>query len=179
MVWRQRVTWSVRLSQTDTTLGTRRFMMVRRKTASASTTSEQQGLVMLSTNDFGARGNSMATISSSAVIAVSVVLSQTCFASEITCPHAQQGARLKNVALFDGPPSELASLVPDSVFETEMDSRAEWDVSYIFQAGRHLYVRCEYGSTIPAVIIEPPASTGTCAFLSGRNGDVSLSCGAR
>ena len=78
--------------------------------------------------------------------------------------------------MYDGPPSERADLMPDSFHGTKRVGRSEWDVAYIFRAGRRLYVSCDYGPTIAAVVKEPPTTTTTCVLLSHRDGNVSLSC---
>jgi hypothetical protein len=123
----------------------------------------------------------ISSLSSSAAIAAiaACVLSQAALADAVACPQTQHGVRLKTVTLFDGPPSEHADLAPDSFRETKGVGRSEWDVAYIFQAGRRLYVQCDYGPTTPAVTVEPAASTSRCVFLSKPDGNVSLTCGAR
>lgn len=127
----------------------------------------------------------MATTSTSlsrpaiAAIGLWAVLSGCAAAGATSCPENHAGFRLKTVMVFDGPPSEHADLMPDSYHENKGVGRSEWDVAYIFQAGRHLFVKCDYGPSVPAVILEPEPSTQQCVFLSKRDGAVSLTCGSR
>lgn len=127
----------------------------------------------------------MATISSLstsvavAVICACVALPEAAGASDASCPQTQHGVGLKTVTLFDGPPKDHADLVPDSFHEAEGIGRSEWDVTYIFQAGRRLYVQCDYGPTVPVVVLQPVASTKKCVYLSQRDGTVSLTCRVR
>lgn len=99
--------------------------------------------------------------------------------SEVRCPDRQAGTALTTVTLFDGPASEKAALVPDTSQKTAEGIRSRWSVAYIFQAGRRLYVECQYGPKGPLITLVPEASTYQCEFLSRRTGQVSLSCQAR
>jgi hypothetical protein len=100
-------------------------------------------------------------------------------AGETSCPQVQAGARLVSVTLFDGPPSEHADLVPDSYRKTRDGGRSEWDVAYVFQAGRQLHVECKYGDKAAPVVIEPPPSTTRCEFVTRAKGAKSLTCMSR
>jgi hypothetical protein len=106
-------------------------------------------------------------------------MSVSAFADEVGCPKTHAGAPLVTVTLFDGPPSEHADLMPDTVHESNSGSKSEWDVAYIFEAGRRLFVECQYGPKITPVIIEPSPSTSKCEFLSQGVGKKSLVCRSR
>ncbi|MFA5121804.1 STY0301 family protein [Zavarzinia sp.] len=97
-------------------------------------------------------------------------------AAEVACPAAQGGAPLANVTLFDGPPEELASLVPDdSTRDKNGDTRSTWDVSYIPQAGRTLYVQCDYGKATAPVTLKAEG-VQSCAFVQHKDKTLSLTC---
>jgi hypothetical protein len=121
----------------------------------------------------------MATISS-LLIRLSAILVMipplSALAGEIHCPSVREGAKLSTVTLFDGPPSEHADLMPDSSREGKGGTRSEWQVAYIFKAGRRLYVECKYGPTISAVMLEPEPSTYKCEFASQGDSTISLTC---
>jgi hypothetical protein len=53
---------------------------------------------------------------------------------------ASKSQPLRTFTVFDGPPSEQASLVPDSAGK---DS-SSWELGYIYDAGRSVWVRCQY-----------------------------------
>lgn len=96
-------------------------------------------------------------------------------AEQASCPDNHAGARLTTVVLFDGPPSEHADLMPDKSRKLKNGGvESTWDVAYIFQAGRKLYVECQYGSSTSHVTVEP-ANVKICVF-SNSNNRISLSC---
>ena len=121
----------------------------------------------------------MATISSLLIRAAIVALAAapvSVSAGEIRCPTTHAGSQLTTVTLFDGPPSEHADLEPDTFHQSKGGSRSEWDVAYIYQAGRHLFVECQYGPNAASVILEPVPSTYTCEFVSQGAKNISLVC---
>jgi hypothetical protein len=124
----------------------------------------------------------MAIISSSlsrlACLALAVLEISAC-AGEVACPQTQSGERLATVTLFDGPPSEHADLMPDSFRKTKDGGRSEWDVAYIFEADRKLFVECQYGGKVAPVVIEPKPSTTRCVFVTHDRGHKSLTCVSR
>jgi hypothetical protein len=113
-----------------------------------------------------------------AALALALPATASC-AGETACPQVQAGARLVTVTLFDGPPSEHADLMPDSYRKTRDGGRSEWDVAYVFKAGRQLYVECKYGDKVAPVVIEPATSTTHCAFVTRDKGQKSLTCVSR
>jgi hypothetical protein len=119
-------------------------------------------------------------IISSLLIRVTVLalptLPITAFGGEIRCPQLHEGARLTTVTLFDGLPSEHADLMPDTFRKSKSGSRSEWEVAYIFKAGRRLYVECQYGPKVSTVILEPEPATDKCEWLSQANKNVSFVC---
>jgi len=60
------------------------------------------------------------------------------------CP-ARADHPLRFVDVFDGAPSDMATLVPDQAGE----SSGYWQLGYVYDAGRFVTVRCKYadGST--------------------------------
>lgn len=115
----------------------------------------------------------------SVAIVAWAAMSVSAFAGEGGCPKTHAGGHLVTATLFDGPPSEHADLMPDTFHESKSGSRSEWDVAYIFEAGRHLFVECQYGPKVSAVILEPGPSTYKCEFLSQGDGKKSLMCKSR
>ncbi|MDY0743307.1 STY0301 family protein [Paucibacter sp. R3-3] len=109
----------------------------------------------------------------------SLALSALCSiaqAGEAACPSEKGGERLASASVFDGPPSEHADLVPDRHRQTKDGSRSEWDVAYVFEAGRQLYVECRYRGNTEPVVIEPPPATTLCTFVTRHRGRSSLGC---
>ncbi|HUB13350.1 MAG TPA: STY0301 family protein [Acetobacteraceae bacterium] len=99
--------------------------------------------------------------------------------TQIRCPDAQQGSPLATVTLFDGPPSEHADLEPDNFHKTRQGTWSEWDVAYIFKAGRQLYVQCQYAQHAASVMLEPGPGTYQCEYVTEAGGKVSLTCKSR
>ncbi len=121
----------------------------------------------------------MATISSWLTSLASLSLAAFCASSqaaESACPKAQAGRQLASVSIFDGPPAERADLVPDRYRETKDGGRSEWDVAYVFEAGRKVYVECRYGGRQAPIVIEPAATTTTCTWITRHDGRSALGC---
>ena len=66
--------------------------------------------------------------------------------------------------------------MPDTFREEKNNSRSEWDVAYIYKAGRKLFVECQYGAKAPPIVLEPGPSTVTCEFLVQGSDNMSLVC---
>src|ERR1700722_15542738 len=94
-------------------------------------------------------------------------------AEEVRCPAANAGAQLATVVLFDGPPSEHADLMPDRYRKGKSGGQSDWNVTYIFKAGRHLFVECQYGAKIPSIVLEATAA-GLCTFSTNNDAGNSL-----
>jgi hypothetical protein len=47
---------------------------------------------------------------------------------------------LRYVDVFDGAPSEMATLVPDDAGE----KKGDWQLGYVYDAGRYVTIRCKY-----------------------------------
>ena len=96
-------------------------------------------------------------------------------AEEFGCPSAHSGGPLVSATLFDGPPSEHADLMPDHYRKSKRGGQSDWNVAYIFQAGRRLYVECQYGSKISSIVLEAPR-VDACTYASNGKRRKSLTC---
>lgn len=90
----------------------------------------------------------------------------------IDCPASiKEGHKerlLANVQLFDGDPSELASLVPDSEDETVWTITPEmW--AYQKKEGRDMFLVCSYKGAKNAVTLKVPADTPKCTMQLHRH----------
>jgi hypothetical protein len=61
-------------------------------------------------------------------------------AQDAECASYHHGLPLYLVAVFDGPPEKLASLEADHSHRYEV-----WDVGYVYDASRKVYLVCHYG----------------------------------
>ena len=84
---------------------------------------------------------------SSRILVGLIALALTGSAKELKCPSSHDKNALTTVDLFDGPPEQMADLVPDFSKGTSDHVYASWDVGYIFAAGRKLYVVCSYSGS--------------------------------
>lgn len=83
------------------------------------------------------------SLNRAAAAVLSLGLLSTCAAQPVAgvqaCP-LRVGTTLRFVDVFDGPPDELASLVPDRAGQ----SSGYWNLGYVYEAGRFVTVRCRY-----------------------------------
>jgi len=80
------------------------------------------------------------------IFSVALVLSPigTAHAQEAKCPSYHGKHPLTSVVVFDGPPEQRADLMPDVSKGSGDHAYASWDVSYIFDSGRNLFLVCRY-----------------------------------
>jgi hypothetical protein len=100
-----------------------------------------------------------------------LLLLPTAVAAEARCPASNGGAGLRTVTLFDGPPSEHADLAPDSVAKVAGGTRSAWQVAYVFEAGRQLFVECDYGRRGGKVVLKPERGVRRCLFEAKASGN--------
>lgn len=110
--------------------------------------------------------------STSAVLAL--LLAAAAGAQGAACPATSGGAPLSFITVFDGPPSENASLVPDGVRRSKGAEVSTWDVRGVYRAGRTVHLKCEYGAGAPIVV---PVKRAAVCRSTRRGGRPSLSCG--
>lgn len=67
-------------------------------------------------------------------------------AEYVACPASSNGRPLSFITVFDGSPSDKASLVPDSTRRITGGEISTWQVDDIYKAGRIIYISCEYGN---------------------------------
>jgi hypothetical protein len=100
-------------------------------------------------------------------------------AQELRCPSYEGRKALTTVDLFDGPPEQLADLVPDISKGTGDHAYASWKVGYIFTAGRKLYIVCSYtgAQQTSKVILKSDKKVDSCIFRThGKTRPAELSC---
>jgi hypothetical protein len=98
-----------------------------------------------------------------ALASLLVIAGPAC-AQGASCPAYQEKNRLVTVTLFDGPPSEMASLMPDVSKGSGDHAYASWDVGYIFDAGRSLYLACEYSGSKKTTAIKVEKKVQQCTY---------------
>lgn len=115
----------------------------------------------------------MATTSTwlnSFVLGAALVLAGTACAQEASCPSYEAKKPLTSVVVFDGPPEEMADLMPDVSKGSGSNAYASWDVGYIYDAGRTLFLVCRYGSTQPSgtitVTLKVEKRVAQCVYRS-------------
>lgn len=90
-------------------------------------------------------------------------------AAEI-CP-ARSGQFPRYLSVFDGPPEEMADLVPD----TDSAGSSFWDLAYVYDAGRIVTIRCKYADgTIADMPL--PDRIKRCRYKPGPNRTARVFC---
>ena len=87
-----------------------------------------------------------------------------------SCP-VKENTTLKNIDLFDGDPKENAYLMLDE----EGTNKGSLDVSYVYEANRHITLRCKYSdASIEDLRILQPVRE--CSYVMDKSGKLSASC---
>ena len=89
---------------------------------------------------------------------------------------------LSGLTVFDGPPEELASLVPDGDSEDGKTTTESWTLA---ANPRGYWITCHYASTTVTLTQRLPDSAARCdvvrdkelSFIGGQNVVRSMSCG--
>lgn len=111
------------------------------------------------------------------VVWVILALAGTACAQEVKCPPYQGKNPLSSVSLFDGPPSEKADLMPDISRGSGDHGYASWDVGYLFDAGRSLFLVCRYMGLEQATIVKASKKVEHCVYRThGSTKPAELSC---
>jgi hypothetical protein len=86
------------------------------------------------------------------------------------CPsHDRQPLRFVDV--FDGPPEELATLVPDK----DGNLSGYWLLGYVYDAGRYVTIRCKYADG-RASDVKIPNKITKCDYKIDAKKVLTISC---
>lgn len=109
---------------------------------------------------------------------LAALLCGSTLAAGVQCPATlQDGGKphaLTNASLFEGPPEQLADLMPDS------DNAIRWALPDYQQSARArgtaLYLVCRYAKTRQTTTLQVPPDAKSCAVTGGRRKTVA-GCG--
>ncbi len=104
--------------------------------------------------------------------ALPLLLCAAASAQDARCSAFHERRPLFNVAVFDGPPEQLAALIPDVSRGTGDHAYASWDVAYLFDDGRTLYLVCKYGDwgSKDAVTVKVEKKVSRCIYRTYHGG---------
>jgi hypothetical protein len=102
-------------------------------------------------------------------VSVLLVTTLSAFAQQNSCPRVQHDSPLKTVEVFDGPVEEMAELKPDISKGQGVHIRSIWNVGYVFDQGRTLYVLCKYQQSVAPVKINIQRKVDACTFIAGSS----------
>lgn len=113
------------------------------------------------------------------LISALTLLSGMANAEKMTCPDSLQiknkPHRLNGVSLFQGPPQQLAELIPDTQDKTEWTLKDYQD--YAREKDLPLFLVCRYHGTDKAVTIKVPGTAQVCsAWYGNGKEDLHASC---
>lgn len=97
-------------------------------------------------------------------ILVTVASTGLSYAQVAGCPAYERNSPLVQVTVFDGPPNEMASLVPDVSKGSDHHTYASWDIGYIFDAGRILYLECSYLHSTKPITVKVDKKVKECVY---------------
>jgi hypothetical protein len=87
-------------------------------------------------------------------------------APDWTVTYSGYPTAVAGVTIFDGPPSEQASLVPDNEKTTEDTVIQTWKLA---TSARGYWLQCEYANTTAQISRRLPAEVTRCDVTSERN----------
>lgn len=105
-----------------------------------------------------------------------LALSLACFGcaqvanSQTVCP-AKPGQPLRHVDVFDGPPADLATLVPDLA----RTNHGYWNLGYVYDAGRFVTIRCKYADK-QALDVKLSHRVNRCDYRVDAGKQLTLAC---
>ena len=86
------------------------------------------------------------------------------------CPSSHDRP-LRFVDVFDGPPEEMATLVPDVAAARS----GRWNLAYVYKAGRFVSIRCKYADG-PAIDVKITQRIHACRYALDANKNLSVNC---
>jgi hypothetical protein len=111
------------------------------------------------------------------VIFLALLLAGVAQAQQVSCPAAQGKSLLTGVTVFDGPPAEMADLVPDVSRGGQANLFQSWEVGYLFDQHRMVYLACRYAGLSAPVVVKIEQRVKMCAFQAhGRARAAEMSC---
>jgi len=108
---------------------------------------------------------------------ISLLLAGVAQAQPVGCPAMQGKSLLAGVSVFDGPPGEMADLVPDVSRGGQANLFQSWEVGYLFDQHRTVYLSCRYARVSAPVVVKIERRVKTCSFQAhGRARAAEMSC---
>ena len=120
-----------------------------------------------------------------AIACLAALLPASAVAADLSCPMAieatqklatpQKGwtegtdklpTELSGIAVFDGPPSEMADLIPDEGPKTADTTSDTWDLP---PSDRGYWVTCRYGNSTVTLTRQLPKSVTRCEAIFEKN----------
>ena len=108
------------------------------------------------------------------IFAALVAGSQAAAASDSrtsVCPDEHDDNPMQTVLVFDGPPEDKASLIP----ERDRQGTYYWNLDTVYADNRHVWVQCNYKSKLQR-FVELSTPVKRCTFEFRREGTHRLWC---
>jgi hypothetical protein len=107
---------------------------------------------------------------------IALILTGTAKADEVKCPPFQGKNSLSGAIVFDGPPEEMADLIPDESKGSDNHANSSWQVAYIYESGRNVYLVCKYTGTKDTITIKAEKKVQTCIYRTYPNKPAEMFC---
>jgi hypothetical protein len=114
--------------------------------------------------------------SSSVAACALLVFFATAHADEAGCPAYHGENPLSAGTVFDGPPEERADLMPDHSKVTKHRAYSTWDVGYIYDAGRQVFLACRYANEHDSLTVPIAKKVRRCIYKTRPNRPAELRC---
>ena len=87
-----------------------------------------------------------------------------------TCPSQQEGSPLNGATVFDGPPVEKTDLMPDTTRHRGGQVESSWNVRYVYEQKREVFLTCQYAGHAEPLIVRIPQPVAACTYRTADPG---------
>ncbi len=90
--------------------------------------------------------------------------------SATSCPAYRGGSPLSGATVFDGPPEDRTDLMPDTTRGRGRHAESSWDVGYVFDGNRQVFLACRYMGPSEPLMVRIERRVASCTYKTAEAG---------